>query len=175
MNGWLIALGVVISLISVASLVIGIVLLTRSDEVVLTEEQTDVANVVVDNKSEVEKEIEKIADPVKRQELQDTLNALIDARINASNQASGTTTVSGGAGTTSPMDPLDTVIDVDVTGPTLSRTTGVDIRTGLGSNLGIGGPSIIPRKDYNNLGELWSYLQNNDIWMTRRGSQENFF
>jgi len=171
-------------LIATTSLVIGTVLLTRSDEVVLTEEQTDVANVVVDNKSEVEAEIEKIADPVKRQELQDTLNALIDARINASNQASGTATISGG--TTSPMDPLDTVIDVDVsgpigpetnvsTGPVLSRTTGVDIRTDLDSNLGISGPSIIPRKDYNNLGELWGYLQKNDIWMTRRGSQENFF
>ena len=37
------------------------------------------------------------------------------------------------------------------------------------------GPSAIPRKDHQNLEELWNYLQSNDIWMQRRGNQENFW
>lgn len=37
------------------------------------------------------------------------------------------------------------------------------------------GPSAIPRKDHQNLEELWNYLQSNDIWMQRRGNRENFW
>lgn len=37
------------------------------------------------------------------------------------------------------------------------------------------GPSAIPRKDHQNLEELWNYLQSNDIWMQRRGGRENFW
>ena len=37
------------------------------------------------------------------------------------------------------------------------------------------GPSIIPRKDHENLEEMWKYLQQNDIWEERRGSVDNFF
>lgn len=37
------------------------------------------------------------------------------------------------------------------------------------------GPSAIPRKDHQNLEQLWNYLQSNDIWMQRRGNRENFW
>lgn len=86
----------------------------------LTESEKRKAQLIVQNRSLLEQQINQESDPQRRQELQTTLNKL-ESR----------------------------------------RGTGI-------------GPSAIPRKDHQNLEELWNYLQSNDIWMQRRGNQENF-
>jgi len=155
---------VLIGLIAATALGLTIYNTVRLDaRVPLTPEENEIANTVLDNRETVEKEIEKIADPVKQEELRQTLDKLEEGRIDliGGTTAEASAIASNGNGTASASVYPD--------------QGNVDIRQGLGSNLGIGGPSAIPRKDHKNLSELWGYLQENDVWLDRRGSQDNFF